>query len=127
MDRGEPADSRQPLQSGSCTEACCSTLGRAVLGQRYSAILKRKLSSSDAELQNANRELERANAKLLVKVAELSKSNGEKSVLLQEVHHRVNNNLQVIASLLRLQAEVSGTISSRKRCAPASFASNPWR
>jgi two-component sensor histidine kinase len=37
-----------------------------------------------------------------------------RGVLAQEIHHRVKNNLQTVASLLRLQARQPGEIDSRK-------------
>ncbi len=50
------------------------------------------------------REKEESENKLKESLVFISKQNNERKFLLQEIHHRVKNNLQIISSLLKLQA-----------------------
>jgi two-component sensor histidine kinase len=50
------------------------------------------------------RESELLESRVKERTAELERALGERVVMLQEIHHRVKNNLQIVASLLQLEA-----------------------
>jgi two-component sensor histidine kinase/HAMP domain-containing protein len=73
---------------------------RALTGSFNSMSLE--LSSFMSELEEKLKERSR---EIIGKNEELQKANEEKDLLLREVHHRIKNNMSIVAGLLMLQAE----------------------
>jgi two-component sensor histidine kinase len=62
------------------------------------------LTEQKEQLENRNNELNMKNEMISNQNAEIEKQMNEKEVLLRELHHRVKNNLQIIYSMLNIQA-----------------------
>lgn len=74
----------------------------------YHRDLERQIAERTKELHDRNTELQEEIAARKRSELQLEKALSEKVILLQEIHHRVKNNLQVVSSLVRLQSEHLG-------------------
>ncbi|MFN7223880.1 MAG: sensor histidine kinase [Paracoccaceae bacterium] len=81
-------------------------------GQRQLAPLS--MENAALELRSVGRAYERMTEAVLRNEADLENTIHQKEVLLREVHHRVKNNLQLIASILNMQLRSARTNEAKE-------------
>ncbi len=81
-------------------------------GQRLLAPLS--MGKAALELRSVGRAYERMTEAILRNEADLENTIHQKEVLLREVHHRVKNNLQLIASILNMQLRSARTNEAKE-------------
>jgi HAMP domain-containing protein len=87
-------------------------LSRAYARGRYS-LRPRRLQQAPAEFQALGQAVEEMASAVEHRDQALRDALDEQTVLLREVHHRVKNNLQIVGSLLSLQAQRSADPAAR--------------
>jgi hypothetical protein len=88
-------------------------LSRAYARGRYS-LRPRRLQQAPAEFRALGQAVEEMAAAVEHRDQALREALDEQTVLLREVHHRVKNNLQIVGSLLSLQAQRSDDPAARE-------------
>jgi HAMP domain-containing protein len=88
-------------------------LSRAYARGRYS-LRPRRLQDAPAEFQALGQAVEEMASAVEHRDQALREALDEQTVLLREVHHRVKNNLQIVGSLLSLQAQRSDDPAARE-------------
>jgi len=97
---------------GTALEALILSLAFA---DRYTILQQQKTEADQHILQESKVRERIIQAEVIKKTAELKHALNSKEMLLQEVHHRVKNNLQIILSIIRLQNDEISDISISKK------------